>query len=139
MRRTQTQPQSAYAVAAVYCFTYSLWFYSFLFRIPPGTSKELTDLLMGLLRRNAKERMNFDTFFNHAFLQRQTTPHNSGKMQLSSISKSNQEHSTCLFSKLNFFVQTVLTNLQHYYSLRWDNRFLGKAIYKKKTRPYLQI
>lgn len=46
-------------------------------KIPPGTSKELTDLLMGLLRRNAKERMNFDTFFNHAFLQRQTTPQNS--------------------------------------------------------------
>ncbi|XP_062562804.1 serine/threonine-protein kinase ULK2 isoform X1 [Armigeres subalbatus] len=46
-------------------------------KIPPGTSKELTDLLMGLLRRNAKERMNFDTFFNHAFLQRQHTPQSS--------------------------------------------------------------
>lgn len=44
------------------------------FRIPSGTSNELTDLLMGLLRRNSKERMNFDTFFNHAFLQRVQTP-----------------------------------------------------------------
>uniref|UniRef100_A0A182Y6W5 Protein kinase domain-containing protein n=1 Tax=Anopheles stephensi TaxID=30069 RepID=A0A182Y6W5_ANOST len=43
-------------------------------KIPSGTSKELTDLLMGLLRRNAKERMNFDTFFNHPFLQRAETP-----------------------------------------------------------------
>lgn len=43
-------------------------------KIPSGTSKELTDLLMGLLRRNAKERMNFDTFFNHSFLQRAETP-----------------------------------------------------------------
>uniref|UniRef100_A0A182NT05 Protein kinase domain-containing protein n=1 Tax=Anopheles dirus TaxID=7168 RepID=A0A182NT05_9DIPT len=43
-------------------------------KIPSGTSKELIDLLMGLLRRNAKERMNFDTFFNHAFLQRAETP-----------------------------------------------------------------
>lgn len=29
---------------------------------------------MGLLRRNAKERMNFDNFFCHAFLQRPITP-----------------------------------------------------------------
>lgn len=43
-------------------------------KIPSGTSKELIDLLMGLLRRNAKERMNFDTFFNHPFLQRAETP-----------------------------------------------------------------
>ncbi|XP_049540107.1 serine/threonine-protein kinase ULK2 [Anopheles darlingi] len=43
-------------------------------KIPSGTSNELTDLLMGLLRRNSKERMNFDTFFNHAFLQRVQTP-----------------------------------------------------------------
>ncbi|XP_055534724.1 serine/threonine-protein kinase ULK2 [Wyeomyia smithii] len=46
-------------------------------KIPSGTSKELTDLLMGLLRRNAKERMNFDTFFCHAFLQRKMTPQSS--------------------------------------------------------------
>lgn len=40
------------------------------FRIPAGTSPELQDLLFGLLRRNAKERMSFDVFFNHPFLQR---------------------------------------------------------------------
>lgn len=46
-----------------------------------GTSPELTDLLMGLLRRNAKERMPFDVFFNHAFLQRApVTPQNAGKI-----------------------------------------------------------
>lgn len=39
-------------------------------RIPAGTSGELCDLLMGLLRRNAKDRMSFDNFFCHAFLQR---------------------------------------------------------------------
>lgn len=39
-------------------------------KIPPGTSSELTDLLYGLLRRNAKDRMSFDSFFVHAFLQR---------------------------------------------------------------------
>nr|XP_053639461.1 serine/threonine-protein kinase unc-51-like isoform X4 [Cherax quadricarinatus] len=36
-------------------------------RIPPGTSSELVDLLMGLLKRNAKDRMDFETFFNHPF------------------------------------------------------------------------
>ncbi|CAH0394873.1 unnamed protein product [Bemisia tabaci] len=37
-------------------------------KIPSGTSPELTNLLQGLLRRNAAERMDFDVFFNHAFL-----------------------------------------------------------------------
>ncbi|XP_034943488.1 serine/threonine-protein kinase unc-51 [Chelonus insularis] len=37
-------------------------------KIPPGTSPELTNLLLGLLRRNAKDRMPFDEFFNHSFL-----------------------------------------------------------------------
>lgn len=54
----------------------ALLFHSFLtyilsfFRLPVGTTPELTDLLFGLLRRNAKERMPFDVFFNHPFLQR---------------------------------------------------------------------
>ncbi|XP_044253265.1 serine/threonine-protein kinase unc-51 isoform X2 [Tribolium madens] len=43
-------------------------------KIPHGTSPELTDLLLGLLKRNAKERINFDQFFNHKFLKRAETP-----------------------------------------------------------------
>ncbi|XP_072376530.1 serine/threonine-protein kinase unc-51 isoform X7 [Diabrotica undecimpunctata] len=39
-------------------------------KIPVGTSQELSELLMGLLKRNARERMNFETFFNHKFLKR---------------------------------------------------------------------
>ncbi|XP_018323907.1 serine/threonine-protein kinase unc-51 isoform X2 [Agrilus planipennis] len=39
-------------------------------KIPIGTSPELCDLLNGLLKRNARERMNFEQFFNHRFLQR---------------------------------------------------------------------
>uniref|UniRef100_T1J2M8 non-specific serine/threonine protein kinase n=1 Tax=Strigamia maritima TaxID=126957 RepID=T1J2M8_STRMM len=35
--------------------------------IPSCTSAELTDLLQRLLRRNAKDRMDFDEFFNHPF------------------------------------------------------------------------
>ncbi|XP_059090467.1 serine/threonine-protein kinase unc-51-like isoform X1 [Tigriopus californicus] len=39
-------------------------------KIPPGTSKDLRDLLVGLLKRNAKDRFEFDVFFNHPFLRR---------------------------------------------------------------------
>lgn len=42
-------------------------------RIPTGTSPEMVALLQGLLRRNAKDRMEFDEFFNHAFI-RQSNP-----------------------------------------------------------------
>ena len=43
-------------------------------RIPSGTSPELADLLLGLLRRNARDRIPFDSFFNHPFLQRRPEP-----------------------------------------------------------------
>jgi len=34
----------------------------------------LADLLLGLLRRNARDRIPFDSFFNHSFLQRRPEP-----------------------------------------------------------------
>lgn len=39
-------------------------------RIPSGTSPELYELLSRLLKRNAKDRMDFDEFFSHPFLKR---------------------------------------------------------------------
>lgn len=48
-------------------------------RMPGGTSPELCALLIGLLRRNPRERMPFETFFNHPFLQR---PRNSSTRKL---------------------------------------------------------
>ncbi|KAH9629474.1 hypothetical protein HF086_015804 [Spodoptera exigua] len=42
-------------------------------KMPAGTSPELCSLLIGLLRRNPRERMPFEAFFNHAFLQRPRT------------------------------------------------------------------
>ncbi|XP_046389863.1 serine/threonine-protein kinase ULK2 isoform X2 [Ischnura elegans] len=38
-------------------------------KIPAGTSAELAHLLLHLLRRNARDRMEFDDFFSHPFLQ----------------------------------------------------------------------
>ncbi|XP_048478637.1 serine/threonine-protein kinase unc-51 isoform X1 [Plutella xylostella] len=42
-------------------------------KMPSGTSPELCNLLIGLLRRNPRERMPFEVFFNHPFLQRPRT------------------------------------------------------------------
>ncbi|KAL3206512.1 hypothetical protein MRX96_040016 [Rhipicephalus microplus] len=38
-------------------------------KIPSGTSRELHDLLSRLLKKNAKDRMDFDEFFSHPFLK----------------------------------------------------------------------
>ncbi|XP_004518624.1 serine/threonine-protein kinase unc-51 isoform X2 [Ceratitis capitata] len=38
-------------------------------KIPSGVSPDLRDLLLCLLRRNAKDRISFESFFNHSFLQ----------------------------------------------------------------------
>ena len=38
-------------------------------RIPHGTSRELTNLLNGLLKRNADQRLDFEAFFNHIFIR----------------------------------------------------------------------
>lgn len=54
-----------------------------IFRIPSGTSSELCDLLLGLLRRNARDRMSFDVFFSHPFLQRPEPPQSSSPGNLS--------------------------------------------------------
>uniref|UniRef100_A0A1B6BY53 Protein kinase domain-containing protein n=1 Tax=Clastoptera arizonana TaxID=38151 RepID=A0A1B6BY53_9HEMI len=67
-------------------------------KIPSGTSPELTSLLQGLLRRNASDRMPFDLFFNHAFLQ-PLKPSPQQSTQLSSSPARNmeieQDYPTC--------------------------------------------
>ncbi|XP_014270312.1 serine/threonine-protein kinase unc-51 isoform X2 [Halyomorpha halys] len=42
--------------------------------IPSGTSPEMADLLTGLLKRNASERMSFEHFFAHPYLNPPKTP-----------------------------------------------------------------
>ncbi|XP_063364370.1 serine/threonine-protein kinase unc-51 [Cydia amplana] len=42
-------------------------------KMPAGTSPELCNLLIGLLRRSPRERMPFEAFFNHPFHQRPRT------------------------------------------------------------------
>uniref|UniRef100_A0A672JIL3 non-specific serine/threonine protein kinase n=1 Tax=Salarias fasciatus TaxID=181472 RepID=A0A672JIL3_SALFA len=42
--------------------------------VPKETSSHLRHLLLGLLQRNHKERMSFDEFFHHPFLESSTPP-----------------------------------------------------------------
>ncbi len=43
-----------------------------LLRLPSGISKELANLLFGLLKRDSKDRIDFEVFFNHPFIRGQT-------------------------------------------------------------------
>lgn len=43
---------------------------NFICRIPLGTSPELSNLLMGLLKRNSVDRIAFDDYFNHPFMNK---------------------------------------------------------------------
>ncbi|CAF0932547.1 unnamed protein product [Adineta ricciae] len=54
--------------------------------IPPSTSPELKDLIVRILKRNPKERIDYEDFFNHPFLAKsQPIPISSGRTQTSSI------------------------------------------------------
>jgi hypothetical protein len=64
-----------------------------LFRVPVGTTPELQNLLYGLLRRNAKERMPFDVFFNHPFLQRHPpAPQQQAAGECPNLSRHSHQH-----------------------------------------------
>lgn len=92
--------------------------------MPAGTSPELCNLLIGLLRRNPRERMPFEAFFNHAFLQRPRTTSINSKLQgtcLQYLAHTNiLTHSlTTLFTSLNahklhhrWYDNCAVTNIQ---------------------------
>jgi serine/threonine-protein kinase ULK2 len=42
----------------------------FILSIPEGTSVELKDLLLRILKRSPKERIDFEDFFSHSFLRK---------------------------------------------------------------------
>lgn len=81
------------------------------FRVPVGTTPELQDLLFGLLRRNAKERMPFDAFFNHPFLQR----HPPAQQQQAAGEKNMTLINLCLFllTSCTHFLQLTCRPLLH--------------------------
>ncbi|UJR23652.1 hypothetical protein I4U23_026636 [Adineta vaga] len=56
--------------------------------IPPTTSYELTDLITRILKRNPKERINYEEFFNHPFLKKSQSVNNSQASNINIISSS---------------------------------------------------
>ncbi|XP_044758693.1 serine/threonine-protein kinase ULK2-like isoform X6 [Coccinella septempunctata] len=63
-------------------------------KMPSSTSPELQDFLTRLMKRNPKERLSFDEFFNHPFLQRDQNQKKSpipGEVSKSTLSTSLDE------------------------------------------------
>uniref|UniRef100_A0A1A8GKF0 non-specific serine/threonine protein kinase n=2 Tax=Nothobranchius korthausae TaxID=1143690 RepID=A0A1A8GKF0_9TELE len=61
--------------------------------IPRETSPHLGELLLGLLQRNQKDRMDFDTFFSHPFLEASSTVKKSCPVPVPSASNAVTESS----------------------------------------------
>lgn len=71
-------------------------------------------MLIGLLRRNAKERMPFDVFFNHSFLQR-NPPSPQAAADLPSPFSANSSHQqpSQKPSNVNTTIPTIAQQQQH--------------------------
>ncbi|XP_072033413.1 serine/threonine-protein kinase unc-51-like [Amphiura filiformis] len=74
--------------------------------VPTGTSKELRDLLIRLLKKNQKDRIDFDMFFNHPFLGKSIPPTSSSSpmpvpSRTHSFSSDSPEHRTISVSPLS--------------------------------------
>merc|ERR1719336_1029683 len=54
-------------------------------RIPSGTSPQFTHLLVHLLKRDAKDRIDFEAFFNHPFLQQPGQHQQEGQEQTRTV------------------------------------------------------
>ncbi|KAK2847529.1 hypothetical protein Q5P01_010528 [Channa striata] len=63
--------------------------------IPRETSPQLSELLLGLLQRNQKDRMDFDTFFSHPFLEPSTTIKKSCPVPVPSAQSNTVTDSSC--------------------------------------------
>lgn len=63
--------------------------------IPKETSSHLRHLLLGLLQRNPKDRMTFDDFFHHPFINMDSS---SKKSSTTSVSNPNNSSSSCCSS-----------------------------------------
>ena len=55
--------------SSIYLFAILTVFRFILYSIPSGTSPELRHLLLGMLKRNARDRIPFEEFFKHKFLR----------------------------------------------------------------------
>ncbi|XP_068124822.1 serine/threonine-protein kinase ULK2 isoform X2 [Hyperolius riggenbachi] len=82
--------------------------------IPGETSPYLSDLLLGLLQRNQKDRLDFEGFFNHPFLDHVTTVKKSCPVPVPTYSGSSISGSSCGSSpSCRFASPPSLPDMQH--------------------------
>ncbi|CAH2222499.1 serine threonine- kinase ULK2 isoform X1 [Pelobates cultripes] len=82
--------------------------------IPRETSAYLSDLLLGLLQRNHKDRLDFDEFFNHPFLNQVSTVKKSCPVPVPTYSGSSISSSSCGSSPSCRYVSPPsLPDMQH--------------------------
>ncbi|XP_073172065.1 serine/threonine-protein kinase ULK2 isoform X3 [Lepidochelys kempii] len=80
--------------------------------IPRETSAYLADLLLGLLQRNQKDRMDFEAFFNHPFLDQISTVKKSCPVPVPTYAGS-ISGSSCGSSPCRFASPPSLPDMQH--------------------------
>ncbi|XP_043355484.1 serine/threonine-protein kinase ULK2 isoform X3 [Dermochelys coriacea] len=80
--------------------------------IPRETSAYLGDLLLGLLQRNQKDRMDFEAFFNHPFLDQISTVKKSCPVPVPTYAGS-ISGSSCSSSPCRFASPPSLPDMQH--------------------------
>ncbi|XP_077692502.1 serine/threonine-protein kinase ULK2 isoform X2 [Eretmochelys imbricata] len=80
--------------------------------IPRETSAYLADLLLGLLQRNQKDRMDFEAFFNHPFLEQISTVKKSCPVPVPTYAGS-ISGSSCGSSPCRFASPPSLPDMQH--------------------------
>ncbi|XP_067421925.1 serine/threonine-protein kinase ULK2 isoform X7 [Emydura macquarii macquarii] len=80
--------------------------------IPRETSAYLADLLLGLLQRNQKDRMDFEAFFNHPFLDQVSTVKKSCPVPVPTHAGS-VSGSSCGSSPCRFASPPSLPDMQH--------------------------
>lgn len=82
--------------------------------IPGETSAYLSDLLLGLLQRNQKDRLDFEGFFNHPFLDQVSTVKKSCPVPVPTYSGSSISGSSCGSSpSCRFASPPSLPDMQH--------------------------
>ena len=67
----------------------------FHWSIPSGTSPELRHLLLGMLKRNAKDRITFEDFFSHKFLRPRASKSCKHTTKVSCVIIAGKQKSTC--------------------------------------------
>ncbi|XP_053563332.1 serine/threonine-protein kinase ULK2 isoform X1 [Bombina bombina] len=103
--------------------------------IPRETSAYLSDLLLGLLQRNQKDRLDFDAFFNHPFLDQVSTVKKSCPVPVPTYSGSSISGSSCGSSpSCRFSSPPSLPDMQHIQEEHLSSPPLGPPNYLQVSK-----